>query len=160
MKYVLINKENRSQVTAFIAEHWLSTKMIIRGDIIDMTQVDGIVVYDNEKIVGLLTYSITDHTCEITSLNSLIEKQGIGTSLIQHIIAIARQKQCKRIIVVTTNDNIDAIRFYQKRGFDMARLYHNALDVSRKLKPEIPLIGENDIPLQHEIEFEYLLGNA
>lgn len=157
MKYVSINEENRSQVTAFISEHWLSTKMIIRGAIIDMTQVDGIVVYDNEKIVGLLTYVITDHTCEITSLNSLSEKQGIGTSLIQHIIAIAHQKQCKRIIVVTTNDNIQAIRFYQRRGFDMARFYHNALDISRKLKPEIPLIGENDIPLQHEIEFEYSL---
>lgn len=61
---------------------------------------------------------------------------------------------CYVVVLITTNDNINAIRFYQKRGFDMAHLFHNALDVSRKLKPEIPLIGENSIPLQHEIEFE------
>ena len=65
--------------------------------------------------------------------------------------------KCKRIVLVTTNDNINAIRFYQKRGFDMVCLYHNAMDVSRKLKPEIPLIGENGIPLRHELEFEMIL---
>lgn len=60
-------------------------------------------------------------------------------------------------MLITTNDNINAIRFYQKRGFDMARLFRNALEASRRLKPEIPLLGENDIPLRHEIEFELLL---
>ena len=39
----------------------------------------------------------------------------------------------------------------------MARLYRNALDVSRRLKPEIPLVGEHGIPLRHEIEFEMIL---
>ena len=55
--------------------------------------------------------------------------------------------------MITTNDNIQAIRFYQRCGFDMAHLYHNALNLSRKLKPEIPFIGANGIPLMHEIEF-------
>ncbi len=57
------------------------------------------------------------------------------------------------------NDNINAIRFYQKRGFDMAHLFRNAMDISRKLKPEIPLIGDNSIPLRHEIEFELSIIN-
>lgn len=61
------------------------------------------------------------------------------------------------IVLITTNDNINAIRFYQKRGFDMAHLFRNAMDISRKLKPEIPLIGENSIPLRHEIEFELFI---
>jgi hypothetical protein len=39
----------------------------------------------------------------------------------------------------------------------MACLYHNALDISRKIKPEIPLIGDHSIPLRHEIEFELLI---
>ncbi|WP_455620171.1 GNAT family N-acetyltransferase [Eisenbergiella sp.] len=93
----------------------------------------------------------------IPSLDSLTEGKGIASSLIEKMIAAARQKHCKKAIVITTNDNINAIRFYQKRGFDMVKLYHNALDASRRLKPQIPLIGENGIPLQHEIEFEYIL---
>lgn len=158
MRYEFVTPQNRASVTAFIAEHWLATEMIIRGEVVDMTQVDGIVVFDHEKIVALLTYRITGGICEITSLDSLLEGRGIASSLIERMIAIAREQKCQKVIVVTTNDNIHAIRFYQKRGFDMARLYHNALDVSRKLKPEIPLIGENGIPLRHEIEFEFPLA--
>ena len=71
---------------------------------------------------------------------------------------MAEDKGCEKIVLVTTNDNINALRFYQKRGFDMGRIYRNALDKSRSLKPEIPLVGENDIPLKHEIEFELLLN--
>ena len=83
-----------------------------------------------------------------------MENRGLGTRLLDMAIEAAREKSCRRVVLITTNDNIRAIRFYQKRGFDMARLYRNALDVSRRLKPEIPLIGEDSIPLRHEIEFE------
>lgn len=157
MEYISVNPQNRAAVTAFISEHWLTTEMIIRGNVVDMTQVDGIVGMDGEEIAGLVTYTIEGDTCEITSLNSLKEGVGIGSSLIVRVLETARREHCRRVIVVTTNDNIGAIRFYQRRGFDMARFSHNALDVSRRLKPEIPLIGEDGIPLRHEIEFEYSL---
>jgi hypothetical protein len=39
----------------------------------------------------------------------------------------------------------------------MCRLYCNALDHARKIKPEIPLIGMDGIPLKHEIELEMIL---
>lgn len=157
MEYHSIREENRKAVINFIREHWFTTEMIIRGEIVDMTKVDGIVGTEDGKILGLLTYRITGDICEITSLDSLIEDKGNGTLLIEKVIAIARENKCRKVILITTNDNIRAIRFYQKRGFDMAKLYHNALDISRRLKPEIPLIGDNDIPLRHEIEFEYNL---
>jgi N-acetylglutamate synthase-like GNAT family acetyltransferase len=153
-EYVKINTQNREQINSFIAEHWFTTDMIIRGTIIDMTKVDGIVALESGNIIGLLTYIIHENVCEITSLNSLVEGKGIGTSLINKVISIAKECNCNKVIIVTTNDNINAIRFYQKRGFDMARLYHNALDISRKMKPSIPLAGDNGIPSKHEIEFE------
>jgi hypothetical protein len=59
--------------------------------------------------------------------------------------------------LITSNDNIRALRFYQRRGWDMVALYRNAVDESRKLKPEIPQRGDHDIPVRHEIEFELLL---
>ena len=154
MEYVSINQQNRQQINAFISERWLSTDMIIRGKKIDMTKSDGIAAMENGGIIGLLTYAIRGGICEITSLDSLTEGRGIGTALINRVIRMAKESGCRRIIVVTTNDNINAIRFYQKRGFDMARFYRNALDISRKMKPEIPLIGDHGIPLRHEIEFE------
>ena len=73
-------------------------------------------------------------------------------------LSASPKREDKRLVVITTNDNIGAIRFYQKRGFDMVKLYRGALERSRKLKPQIPLIGENEIPLRHEIEFERKLS--
>ena len=157
MEYVFINEEKCKEVTDCIVEHWLSAEMVIRGAVVDMTKVDGIAVLEDKKIIALLTFAVNADVCEIISLDSLTEGKGIASSLIEKIIAAARQKHCKKVIVITTNDNINAIRFYQKRGFDMVKLYHNALDASRRLKPQIPLIGENGIPLRHEIEFEYIL---
>ena len=61
------------------------------------------------------------------------------------------------MVVITSNDNMRAMAFYQKRGFDLVRLYRNGLEAARRLKPDIPLVGRDDIPLRHELEFEMLL---
>lgn len=152
--YERIDSANRELVNVFIREHWYTTTMVIRGKQIDMTQTEGFFLLEKENIIGLLTYIVYDGILEITSLDSLRENQGIGSALVNMAVREARERGLQKIVLMTTNDNINAIRFYQKRGFDMARLFRNAVDAARKLKPEIPLIGENAIPLHHEIEFE------
>lgn len=154
MEIKIITSENRQQINDFISSHWFSTDIVVRGEIVDMTIIDGFVMYDNENIIGLVTYRIKDNECEIMSLDSLREKQGIGTALVNKVIEVATKIKCTKVKLITTNDNINALRFYQKRGFDMIHLYHNALDVSRKLKSSIPMFGDFNIPLKHEIEFE------
>lgn len=149
-----ISSLNRNLVDEFIEQHWCTTTMIIRGKEIDMTKTEGFYFSKGEDIIGLITYIVYENILEVTSLDSLQENQGIGCKLLDAVIYEAKNRRLQKIVLITTNDNINAIRFYQKRGFDMVRLYHNALNISRKMKPEIPLIGENSIPLRHEIEFE------
>jgi len=154
-----ISPQNRQQINYFISSHWFSTNMVVRGKIVDMTILDGFAIYENETIIGLITYKINDNECEIMSIDSLKENQGIGTGLVNKVIQIATKVKCTKIKLITTNDNINAIRFYQKRGFDMVRIYHNALEIARKIKPSIPVVGKFNIPLKHEIEFEMNLFN-
>ncbi len=154
MEMMTITSENRDEVNQFISSHWFSMSMVVRGKVVDMTELDGFVVYDSKEIIGLVTYRVKGHECEIMSMDSLKEKQGIGTSLVKKVIEKAKSLGCTRLKLITTNDNIYALKFYQKLGFDMTNLYRNALDLSRKLKPSIPLTGNFDIPLKHEIEFE------
>lgn len=158
MEYERISRLNRNRVDAFIKQHWHTTTMIIRGKEIDMTKTEGFFFSEGKEMIGLITYIFYDNILEITSLDSLHENQGIGSKLVEAVIHEAKERKLQKIVLITTNDNINAIKFYQKRGFDMVRLFHNALDVSRKLKPEIPLIGENSIPLRHEIEFELYIN--
>lgn len=149
----VISAENRQLINEFISSHWFSTDIVVRGELVDMTKVDGFVMFDKENIIGLITYRIIEKECEIMSLDSLKEKQGIGSSLIQKVKEIAVNRKCKKLKLITTNDNINAIYFYQKRGFDMVAFYYNSMEVSRILKPSIPELGDYDIPLRHEIEF-------
>ncbi|MBP2073250.1 MULTISPECIES: GNAT family N-acetyltransferase [Thermoanaerobacterium] len=152
IKPILI--DDRQRTNDFIKSRWFSTEMVVGGEIVNMTKLQGFVVYENEEIIGLATYRINGCECEIMSLDSLKENQGIGTALLNKIIEEAINKKCTKIKLITTNDNINAIRFYQKRGFDMVRIHHNAVDAARKLKPSIPLLGNYGIPIKHEIEFE------
>ncbi|MDF2801888.1 MAG: acetyltransferase [Anaerocolumna sp.] len=156
LKFEEVNESNRKEVNKFLIDNWFGTDMVIRGKIIDLSEASGIIV-SRDNIIGLLIYEIIDEVCEILSLDSKEENKGIGTELLARVIGIAKSRNCHKIKLITTNDNINAIKFYQKRGFDMTRIYHNALIQSRQLKPSIPLIGEFDIPLMHEIEFEMIL---
>ena len=146
------------QLRQFWVEHWGGEEMISRGNILRVEQLDGFVAEDEREWVGLLTFFIKDRECEVTSLDSLQEGQGIGMKLMDSVVEEARKHNCSRVFLVTTNDNMHALRFYQKRGFALTALYPGAVNESRKLKPSIPLTGFDDIPLRDEIELELLLN--
>ena len=157
MEILKITEISRKAVNTFIQEQWFSLQMVVHGEIIDLSIADGYYITEQEKIIGLITHKILNGTMEILSLDSLCENQGMGTALLNKAISEAKQKGCNRVTLITTNDNTRALRFYQKRGFDIVCLYRNALENSRKLKPEIPLLGIDQIPLKHEIELDMIL---
>ncbi len=104
--------------------------------------------------MGLVTYHLEDDACEIVTLDSDLPGQGVGTALVRAVRQFARDEGCRRLWLVTTNDNLSALRFYQKRGFTLAALRTNAVERARELKPELPLVGNDGIPLRDEIELE------
>lgn len=142
------------QVGLFISQNWGSQIIVSRGQIHEPALLPGFMLVDGGAITALITYEIKDRECEIVSLDSRQENQGIGTALVKCVVEAARENGCRRIWLVTTNDNIRGIRFYQKRGFNLAALHTDAVNVARELKPEIPLLGWDGIPIHHELEFE------
>jgi len=154
-----INAEDQEWVAQFMLEHWGSNKAISRGVVHYPQDLPGFVaLHDGEK-VGLVTYNIVDKSCEIVTLNSTHPSSGIGAALIEAVRDIAIKSGCKRLWLITTNDNMNALRFYQKRGFMLVAVHRNALELSRKMKPEIPFIGNDGIPLRDEIELEMILND-
>jgi N-acetylglutamate synthase-like GNAT family acetyltransferase len=86
------------------------------------------------------------------TINALNRHAGIGTMLIEAIRAEAKRRHCSEVVLTTTNDNVDALRFYQRRGFRVATYRRGAVDRSRQVKPEIPRSGQYGIPLHDEID--------
>lgn len=142
----------------FWLDHWGGEEMISRGKVYHPEQLEGFVAEDGNDWIGLLTFAIENDECEVTSLDSLREGQGIGSQLIDKAIEEARTRNCRRLFLITTNDNLNALGFYQKRGFEIVTIYRGAINESRKRKPGIPLIGYNNIPLRDEIELEIKLN--
>lgn len=152
-----LNITDQEWVSQFILEHWGSNKVVSRGVIYFPQDLPGFVaIYDAEK-VGLVTYNITGASCEIVTIDSIRPSSGVGTALIEAAKDTAIKSGCKRLWLITTNDNLNALRFYQKRGFVLVAVHRNALELSRRLKPEIPVVGDDGIPLRDEIELELML---
>lgn len=144
-------------VRQLLAQHWGSAKIISRGEVHLADRLPGFLALMSDRRVGLVTYRIDDDGCEIVTLNSLVEGTGVGTAMLSAVRTVAVSSKCRRVWLITTNDNLEALRFYQRKGFSLVALHRNALDVSRKLKPEIPLTGRDGIPLRDELELEMLL---
>jgi N-acetylglutamate synthase-like GNAT family acetyltransferase len=152
-----LTQSDLPRLRQFWIEHWGGEEMISRGNVYRPEQLEGFVIEDGDEWIGLLTFFIKNDECEVTSLDSLRVCQGIGSRLMDEAIKEARARNCERLFLITTNDNLNALGFYQKRGFEIVAVYRGAIHESRKRKPGIPLIGLNGIPLRDEIELEIIL---
>jgi ribosomal protein S18 acetylase RimI-like enzyme len=151
MKYIE-KTQNDNKAVSKIINGWGSDILVARGNVYKVNDLDGVLVYENDKIIGLGLYTIKND-CEIVLLETFIQNKGIGTKIIEKIKEIAKTNNCKKIWLITSNENINAIKFYQKRGFHISNIYLNAMEETRKIKPEIPKFS-NGIEVRDEIEFE------
>ncbi len=149
--------EDVAQICDLWQEHWGDDFVVAHGRVYRPAELDGFVGLDGSEWVGLVTYRFLEGECEIVSLDSLREGQGIGSQLMEMAVAEASRAGCKRAFLTTTNDNLEALAFYQKRGSELVKVKRGALNESRKIKPVIPLIGMHGIPLRDELELEILL---
>ena len=90
----------------------------------------------------------------MVTIDSLRPREGIGTALLSRATGLARAAGVPRLWLITTNDNLNALRFYQRRGLRLVAVRRGAVDEARALKASIPVIGESGIELHDEIELE------
>ncbi len=150
-------EDDSDWIVELLTKEWGSTKIVTRGNTWTADELPAVVAITGDERTGLATYRIDGDSCEMISLNSLMENIGIGTALVNEVKRRAKVAGCKRLWLITTNDNLKAIRFYQRRGFVLVAVHRNALDESRRLKPSIPLVGLDGIPMRDEIEMELIL---
>lgn len=158
--YRMKKPEDLSQIVQYLTQNWGDKYIVSRGEKHDASTLPALVASSGDELVGLLTYRVVAQECEIVTLNAAVKTQGIGSGLINQFIQEMRHTKCHRIWLITTNDNLDALRFYQRKGFRLVSIHRDAVTISRRLKPSIPEKGDYGISLTDEIELEYLMdGN-
>jgi ribosomal protein S18 acetylase RimI-like enzyme len=148
---------DRSWLDEIVVERWGAPEVVSRGRVHRPAELPGFVAHAYADFFGLVTYEVRGRECEIVTIDSFVEDQGVGSALLAAATDAARAAGCRRLWLITTNDNLRALGFYQKRGFALAALHRGALEESRRLKPSIPLTGLDGIPLRDELELELLL---
>jgi N-acetylglutamate synthase-like GNAT family acetyltransferase len=129
-----------------------------RDELVAPLDHDHLIAELDDRRAGLLTYIVTGETCEILTIHAEPRLAGVGSALVEAVRRVARERGCRSLWVLTTNDNIEGLRFYQRRGFALCSLRPGAVDRSRRnLKPEIPSIGDHGIPIRDELELSMSL---
>ena len=151
-----IQPTDRPWVESALVAAFGSKRMAVRGRLYEPASHEGFIAIEGARRVGLLTYIIDAGELEITALASQNEGRGVGSALMTSAVETARAAGCRRVWLITTNDNLPALRFYQKRGFHLVSIHRGAVDYSRAtLKPEIPELGQHGIPIHDELELEF-----
>ncbi|WP_225420686.1 GNAT family N-acetyltransferase [Lacticaseibacillus porcinae] len=142
----------QDQARTFFKDHWQSDTMVVSSGEYHLADLNGIVaITETNEVVGLITYTVHGNAMEIVSLNSVQPNQGIGTKLMAAAEARAQATGLTKMVATTTNDNLEAMRFYQKHGYRFAKVIRGSVDTARTLKPTVPEIGNDGIPIHDEL---------
>jgi len=148
-----LRDDDRGAVARFLEQQWGSDVQVVHGTVFRPAELPGLIAQaPGEPMAGLLTYEVRGGVLEIVTLNAVSRQAGIGTTLVEEAVAEAARRGCREVRLTTTNDNIGALRFYQRRGFRLAELRPGAVSRARETKPEIPVTGEHGIPLRDELD--------
>lgn len=138
-------------------EEWGMRLVVRKGTQVDAALLPGWVAQVSSENAALLTYQIEHGALEVVALKSWRAGAGLGSALLEAAKQKARQAGCAEVWLITTNDNLHALGFYQRRGFALRALYPNALAETRKIKPYIPEVGMDGIPLRDELELAWVV---
>lgn len=155
-----MREEERAWLVRQAVDLWGPPGVVSRGRMHDPAELEAVVCEEAGEPLGVATFEIRDRECELITLDAFRQGEGVGSALLESVVDRAAHEQCRRLWLITTNDNLRALRFYQRRGLRLAAVYPGAVEESRRVKPSIRLVGEYGIPIRDELELELFLGQG
>lgn len=151
---------DRAWATELLCRRWSSSTIVSRGRIHATDQLPALIAESPTGPCGLATYWVEPSEIELVTLDAEPPGRGAGSALLAAVIEVGRGLGCRRLTVITTNDNLAAIGFYQRRGLRLIGVHSGAVDTARRIKPEIPEVGEDGIPVHDEIELGFDISGS
>jgi ribosomal protein S18 acetylase RimI-like enzyme len=153
-----ITDDDRPWVAQTVTDAFASPRVVSKGRVYDdVSTLDGFIVELDGHQIGLALWSEEHGDAELVVIVTTYRGAGAGVALLDAVVAHARESEWKRLWLITTNDNTDALRIYQRAGWKWIGWHRDAVTRSRALKPELPAVGAHGIPIVHEIELEFPL---
>jgi len=148
---------DRKALHEMLKLRWSDGTIFVRGRLVKPDEVEAIGAYVDNRLQGLVTWRIEEGTLYMLTLNNVTDRRGVGGALMEAVIKMGREKGFPFLRALLTNDNVDGLRFYQRRGFRIVAVHPGVIDMMRQMKPSIPSTGAHGIPMRDEIELEIVL---
>jgi GNAT superfamily N-acetyltransferase len=143
----LADESERAVAVDLLVREW-GDPIVVRSQFYPIDECD---IYIAGDLEGLAAVSGRDRPiAELVAINAFSRYQGIGSALLRSIVG--RLEGFETLRLTTTNDNLDALRFYQRRGFRLHGLRPGAVEAARAHKPTISAVGEHGIPIRDELD--------
>jgi ribosomal protein S18 acetylase RimI-like enzyme len=149
---------DRCAVDCLHRELWHADVVLAQGRLDRPADFPGLIAERDGEPVGVLAFDVREGDCYVVAIGTKEPGTGVGSALLEALVEHGRRSQWSKIWLITTNDNLDALRFYQGKGFRLSRLHPGAIERYRHLKPNLPEIGSYGIPMRDEIELEMALA--
>jgi ribosomal protein S18 acetylase RimI-like enzyme len=151
--------EDRAAVDAIHDVTWGGPVVVGHGVAYDLRTLPTLVAVDAAgNVLGALAYHVGGDVLEVVSVAAAgAGGSGAGGALLSAAVEEARSQGLRRVWLITTNDNLPALRFYQRRGMRITAVSPGAVDEARRRKPSIPLTGHEGIALHDELTLELRL---
>ncbi|MDG4823695.1 GNAT family N-acetyltransferase [Asanoa sp. WMMD1127] len=147
--------DDREALDTFHEQNWGGPIVVVHDEAIDLRTLPALIATGPDgKLAGALSWRVDGDALEVVSIAAAATGTGVGTALLNAVVAEARSAGSSRVWLVTTNDNLRALHFYQRRGMRIVGVDPGAADRARLMKPRIPTVGENGIPVHDELRLE------
>jgi hypothetical protein len=128
---------DRAELDALFVRLWGATQVIAHDERMDLRTLPTLVAVDGSgEFAGALVWRPDGDAVEVAGIGAVASGGGVGTALLD------------------AADNTGALRFYQRRGLCIVAVDAGAVDRARVIKPEMPLVGFDGIPLRDELRLE------
>jgi GNAT superfamily N-acetyltransferase len=133
-----------------------STRIVAFGDVMDIDTMPALVAVVHADPSGALAYRLFGDALHVVALatDPMWQRSGVGAHLIAEAELLARRLKLTRLVVSTTNDNLPALYFYQRRGYRLTELVPDSV-ISHTLQQHPGFAG---IPVRDEIRLEKRLA--
>jgi GNAT superfamily N-acetyltransferase len=128
------------------------TKIVAFGEVMDIDSMPALVAAMYRDLSGALAYRLFGDALHIVALatDPMWQRSGVGGHLVAEAELLARRLKLSRLLVSTTNDNLPALYFYQRRGYRVSAMIPDS--VIKHTKQEVA--GFAGIPVRDEIQLE------
>jgi len=149
--------EDREPSLALFRHDFGRAAIVAFGEVMTLENHPAIVAEMKGELAGALAYRLQPGAFQIIALatDPMWQRSGVASHLVGEAELLTRRHGLSRLVFATTNDNLPALYFYQRRGWTITEVAAGAM-ITRSPAAHVGFAG---IPVRDEIRLEKRLAD-